>query len=46
MDTSKFSFAFDEHTKFVRQIFCLVGYASDSNKVLKDENMMKEIRGK
>jgi hypothetical protein len=46
VDVSKLEFAFDEHTKFVRQIVRLAGHASDPNKVLSDENMVKELQGK
>jgi hypothetical protein len=43
---SKFDYAFDEHTKFVRQIFSQTGYASNPNQVLQDENMVLSIQSK
>ncbi|CAM4821853.1 unnamed protein product [Rotaria magnacalcarata] len=44
IDASKFRFGFDEHTKFVRQIFRQARYASDPNLVLSNENMVIEIQ--
>ena len=44
VDVSNFNFAFDEHTKFVRQIFRQAGYASNPKAVLGNEDMVKEIQ--
>ncbi|CAF2003118.1 unnamed protein product [Rotaria magnacalcarata] len=44
VDVSKFRFGFDEHTKFVRQIFRQARYTSDPNLVLSNKNMVIEIQ--
>jgi hypothetical protein len=44
VDVSKFAFGFDEHTRFVRQIFRATGYASNPNAVLNDERMVTELK--
>ncbi|CAF2249004.1 unnamed protein product, partial [Rotaria magnacalcarata] len=44
VDVSKFTFAFDEHTRFVRQVFRLAGYALNPNTVLLNEQMVTELK--
>ena len=46
VDISQFTIAFNEHTRFARQIIRLAGYASDPNVVLRNEKMVKELQGK
>ncbi|CAF1287396.1 unnamed protein product [Rotaria sordida] len=44
VDVSKFNCAFDEHTKFVRQVFRQARYASNPNFVLQNEDMVLSIQ--
>ncbi|CAF2941511.1 unnamed protein product [Rotaria sp. Silwood2] len=44
VDVSKFNYAFDEHTKSVRQIFRQAGYVSNPNHVLQDKNIALSIQ--
>ena len=44
VDVSKFSFAFDEHTRFIRGIFRASGHAANPNVVLGNEEMVLELQ--
>ncbi|CAF4553146.1 unnamed protein product, partial [Rotaria socialis] len=44
VDVSKLIFEFDEHTRFVRQVFRLAGYASNPNAVLSNQQMVTELK--
>ncbi|CAF1526050.1 unnamed protein product [Rotaria sp. Silwood1] len=44
VDVSNFPFGFNEHTRFIRQIFRAAGYASNPNAVLCDEEKVTELK--
>ncbi|CAM4984708.1 unnamed protein product [Rotaria socialis] len=44
VDVSKLIFELDEHTRFVRQVFRLAGYASNPNVVLSNQQMVTELK--
>lgn len=44
VDVSKFLLGFDEHTRFIRQIFRSAGYASNPNAVLSNVEMVAELK--
>lgn len=46
VDVSQFTYAFDEHTRFVRQIIRLAGHAANPTVVLQNQEMVNEIQGK
>ncbi|CAF3376475.1 unnamed protein product [Rotaria socialis] len=44
VDVSKLMFEFDEHIRFIRQVFHLAGYASNPNAVLSNAQMVTELK--
>ncbi|CAF1362614.1 unnamed protein product, partial [Rotaria magnacalcarata] len=44
VDIRNFSFGFDEHTRRIRQIFRVAGYASNPSAVLNDQETVTELK--
>ncbi|CAF3342747.1 unnamed protein product [Rotaria socialis] len=44
VDVSKLMFEFDEHIRFIRQVFHLAGYAYNPNAVLSNAQMVTELK--